>query len=58
MDYGRRSMVNRNMLQPMHVSHEKLPEQAITCQLAGIETDGWTTEAMSSFEGLFCSGLR
>ena len=51
-------MVNRNMLQPMHVSHEKLPEQAITCQLAGIETDGWTTEAMSTFEGLFCSGLR
>ena len=31
------------------VSHHKLPKQAITCKLAGIEADMWTANARLSF---------
>ena len=34
------------------VAHQKLPEQAITCKLAGIEMDTWTAKARSSLSGV------
>ena len=34
------------------VSHQKLPNQALTCKLAGIEMDTWTAKARSSLSGV------
>lgn len=56
MDNGTTALVNREQLHAADLN-QKLPDQAIPCRLAGIESDEWTPEACAAFEGLFLPSI-
>ncbi len=52
IDYGDRTLIGREDLQILEPVHQRLPAQAVTCQLAGIEAEEWTPAANADFQGV------
>ncbi len=51
VDYGDIEFVSKDNLQPVLSSQTKLPAQALSCELAGIESRTWSEDAKRTFEG-------